>query len=142
MTGIEIICPACGVHFFCCRRCWRGHKYCGESCRAAARKIKHREHEKKYSKTLAGQESRRKRQKNFRSKNKNPPQVTDQTMDASLIQVNHEKKQTVCKSFHCAHCQCLILNIVNESEGYGFSNQCVSKKNYYFSFTRVMSKNY
>lgn len=142
MTGIEIICPTCGVHFFCCRSCWRGHKYCGESCRASARKIKQREYEKKYSETLAGQESRRKRQKNFRSQNKNSPHITDQTMDAGLIHVNHKKTQTTYKSFHCAYCQCSILNIVNESEGYGFSNNQVPEKNYHFSFTRVVSKNY
>lgn len=142
MTGIEIICSNCGVHFSCCRSCWRGHKYCGEICRISARKIKQRAYEKKYAATFAGMESRRKRQKNFRRKNKNSSLVTDQTMDQRSNHDSHAKKKVENKSFHCIQCQCSILNIVNESEGHGFSNKYVSEKNYYFSFARFMSKNY
>lgn len=43
-------------------------------------------------------------------------------MSERPIHVNHEKKKTENKSFHCIQCQCSIFNIVNEGEGHGFQH--------------------
>ena len=137
MIGIEIICANCSVQFFCCRRCWRGNKYCSSVCRVEARKIKHREYEKKYAATFAGQESRRKRQRTFRAKNKNDLNVTDHSMKDDLVHANYTKKLNIEARSACFTCNCHIRNLIFRGDSYGIQFKSAQKENSYFSFTRI-----
>jgi len=137
MIGIEIICANCFVQFFCCRRCWRGNKYCSSVCRVEARKIKHREYEKKYAATSAGQESRRKRQRTFRAKNKNNLNVTDHSMKDDLVHATYTKKLNTDAHSVCFECNCHIKDLIFRGDSYGIQFKSPQKENSYFSFTRV-----
>lgn len=137
MIGIELVCPTCAVQFFCCRKCWRGNKYCSSLCRVEARKTKQREYEKKYSSTLAGQESRRKRQKKFRLKKEFQQNVTEQTMKADLDHVIHSQKQKTNVAGSCFGCGCHINRVVLRGNDCGFQFKLTQKENSYFSFTRI-----
>lgn len=137
MVGIELICPTCFVHFFCCRKCWRGNKYCSSLCRVESRKIKQREYEKKYSSTLSGQESRRKRQRNFRLKKEFQQNVTEQTMKINLDHAIHEQKQNPNITNSCFGCGGHIRNVVLRRNDCGFQFKFIQKENSYFSFTRI-----
>lgn len=137
MIGIELICPTCSVYFFCCRKCWRGNKYCSSSCRVEARKIKQREYEKKYSSTLAGKESRRKRQRKFRLKKEFEQNVTEQTMKTYLDHAIHTQKQNSIATTVCFECGCHIKSVVLRGDHYGLQFKLTQKENNYFSFTRI-----
>ena len=137
MIGLEIICANCAVQFFCCRSCWRGNKYCSLRCRCEARRKKHREHEKKYAATLAGQESRRKRQRTFRQKKKNEHLVTDHSMKNDLAHVNYEKKLNSKAHSICFECSCHIKDLIYRSQSYGIQFKSSQEENSYFSFTRI-----
>lgn len=137
MIGIEITCTNCSVHFFCCRRCWRGNKYCSLHCRTEARRLKHREYERKYAATYAGQESRRKRQKTFRLKNKNNLNVTDHSMKDTLVHAIYAKKINSEARSICFECNCHIKDLILRSNSYGFQFKPSQKENSYFSFTRI-----
>lgn len=137
MIGIELICSHCLAQFFCCRRCWRGNKYCSLLCKVEARKIKQREYEKKYSGTVAGQESRRKRQKVFREKNKNNLGVTDHSMKNDLGHAIHGEKQKSKSAALCFECGCHIKSIVLRNDSYGLQFKPTQKEDSYFSFTRI-----
>lgn len=51
---LEIECRLCGIRFCVCRRCWRGQRYCSETCRNAARREQHREAQRRYRRTGKG----------------------------------------------------------------------------------------
>lgn len=137
MIGIEIVCANCSVQFFCCRRCWRGNKYCSSSCRTEARKLKHREYEKKYAATPAGQESRRKRQRTFRAKNKNNLNVTVHSMKDNLAYANYTEKLNRDTYSVCFMCDCRIKDLVFRGDSNEFQFKPTQKENSYFSFTRI-----
>lgn len=137
MIGIELICPTCSVHFFCCRKCWRGNKYCSSLCRVDARKTKQRKYEKKYSSTLAGKESRRKRQRKFRLKKEFQQNVTEQSMKTNLDHAIHAQKQNSNVAASCFGCGRHIKRIVLRRDACGFQFKLTQKENNYFSFTRI-----
>lgn len=59
----EIVCRRCGVHFWICRRCWRGRRYCSDGCREAAKQESRRESQRRYRQTEKGRENHREREK-------------------------------------------------------------------------------
>ena len=50
----EIECRRCGTRFCICRRCWRGQRYCGMTCRDTAKQQQHREAQQRYRRTEKG----------------------------------------------------------------------------------------
>jgi len=62
LDAITFCCSECGQELSICRSCWRGQKYCGETCRVSARRKQRRQIQKKYSGTDRGLESGRIRQ--------------------------------------------------------------------------------
>lgn len=71
----KIQCKRCGLIFYMCRSCWRGHVYCSDPCRVAARLEKQRAAQRKYRQTDKGRkahikgERKRREKKNRKSKN-------------------------------------------------------------------------
>lgn len=132
--GIEKICPLCGQRFRYCEHCWRGHKYCSPDCSHSGRRKNRRNTEKRYTSTSAGRESRRRRQKNFRSRIILGLKVTDHSPPKKNQSVSCPSKSTIGKSEQCCHCHKPIQIIIG--------GQFVSsEENNYFSFVRFRSKN-
>ena len=59
----EIVCRWCGIHFYVCRSCWRGRRYCSDRCREKAAQESHRESQRRYRRTAKGRENHREREK-------------------------------------------------------------------------------
>jgi hypothetical protein len=82
---ILIQCRWCDFQFCICRSCWRGHAYCCDQCRRAAKLKNHREAQRKYRQSEKGKkahreaENRRRQGKNKKiSKNMDDPTSTPQ----------------------------------------------------------------
>lgn len=134
LLGLERICPVCKKGFRYCESCWRGHKYCSPHCSLTARKHNRRESEKRYASTMKGQESRRRRQKNFRIRRILNLSVTDQSSIA-----DHSKiKEPACiendASRRCCRCHKAIQVIA-----IGGASALVWETEY-FSFTRFRKR--
>ena len=63
---LEITCRWCARRFCICRRCWRGHRYCSEQCREAAKLESHRESQRRYRQTEKGRKNHREGEKRRR----------------------------------------------------------------------------
>lgn len=112
--GYRLKCLTCKAFFSICTSCFRGHRYCGHSCRQASRfeslRVSRRIYaQKPEAKILQGRRQRRYRQ---RLKNK----VTDQGSKTSIDSVSKnlqsfaglpKPKFTNCRV--CSHCGGAIL---------------------------------
>ena len=65
-------CQECFGHFFICKSCDRGHRYCSITCRDHGYKRRESAAKKRYSQSKLGRQNHAARQKRYRSKNKNP----------------------------------------------------------------------
>lgn len=63
---IKIVCRHCKKLFLMCRRCYRGHVYCGDACRKEAQKTAHRESQRNYRQTDKGKLTHRENEKKRR----------------------------------------------------------------------------
>ena len=52
-----IVCHCCGLIFFLCPCCYRGHRYCSKKCRKSAQGAAHRKRQRKYRQTDKGKKS-------------------------------------------------------------------------------------
>lgn len=66
--GLEFVCQHCGCSVTICKSCWRNQKYCSAECSRQAYLKRHRENQKKYNKTVKGNESHKERQRRYRDK--------------------------------------------------------------------------
>ena len=57
-VGIEIYCLTCSASFQICNSCYRGQKYCSDSCRKTGYVKKHRKIQRNYESSKKGKESR------------------------------------------------------------------------------------
>ena len=64
----KIQCRRCGLIFYLCRSCWRGHAYCSDPCRQAARKENRRAAQRRYRQTEKGREAHRQGERRRRMK--------------------------------------------------------------------------
>lgn len=69
--------PECGAMFCICRRCYRGHKYCSETCRVIARRRQVDEARLRYRRTYESKLDQRDRQRQWRQRH-NKKTVMDQ----------------------------------------------------------------
>ena len=53
----KISCRWCGFIFYMCRSCFRGHAYCSDPCRTAAKQKKHCKVQRKYRGTDKGKKT-------------------------------------------------------------------------------------
>jgi hypothetical protein len=60
--------PGCGAMFFVCIRCDRGHRYCSDACRKAARCRQTRAANSRYQRSDTGKVAHRSRQKTYRGR--------------------------------------------------------------------------
>lgn len=67
-VGIDVRCRRCGMTFYICRACWRGHAYCSPICQASARTAAVRAAGRRYEATDAGHLSHRLRQQAYRDR--------------------------------------------------------------------------
>lgn len=135
VLGIKLSCQHCGTDFLCCKKCWRGHRYCSVSCRTLSRKLKQRSYEKKYSNTFSGQESRRKRQACFQQRLKKIQNITEQSI---FKKKSHAKQsQQILKSeILCSGCHYKITQIIKESDRHDEEQFSYPNQKIYFSFNR------
>ena len=71
-----------------CRRCWRGHAYCGDPCRLAARLENHRKSQRLYRQTAKGREAHRQGERRRRGKkSKNTVDDTGSTLQIPHVNV-------------------------------------------------------
>ena len=73
--------PACGVVFWICRHCDRGHQYCGERCRRKARRRQRRAANRRHQQSREGRLDHRDRQRAYRER-RGLRRVTDHTSPA------------------------------------------------------------
>ena len=66
----------CGVVFWICRHCDRGHKYCGERCRRKAQRQQRRDANRRNQQSREGRLDHRDRQRAYRQRRR--VRVTDQ----------------------------------------------------------------
>ena len=134
LLGLELVCPTCSQIFRYCEHCWRGHKYCSPGCSIEGRKRNRRITEKRYSSSVKGIQSRRKRQKNFRSRQILRSKVTDHSPKVEIFKIDNTNKLNRKVHEHCCGCSNPFQLV-----SYGSLNAC-SEKNDYFSFVRFRSK--
>lgn len=81
-AGLAILrlksCAGCGAPFVICASCDRGHRYCGNECRRAARALSLRRARQVYERTDQARLDRRDRQRQYRRRKT----VTDQSSQA------------------------------------------------------------
>jgi len=70
--------PECGAMFHICRHCYRGHKYCSETCRAKARRRQMDEARLRYRRTQEAKLDQRDRQRRWRLRRGAKNSVMDQ----------------------------------------------------------------
>ena len=68
----------CGVVFWICRHCDRGHRYCGERCRRKARRQQGRAANRRHQQSEEGRLDHRDRQRAYRERRRRR-RVTDHT---------------------------------------------------------------
>lgn len=75
----QLFCRAvgCGVMFFVCRSCYRGHAYCCEACRQKARRQQLRAANRRHQQSPEGRSDHRDRQRDYRQRARSC--VTDQS---------------------------------------------------------------
>ena len=76
--GITQSCLNCSVSFSVCSKCWRGQKFCSESCRAEKRKYQTKSAGLRYRKSAKGKANHLKRQNRYRKRLKSK-KVTHQS---------------------------------------------------------------
>ena len=72
----------CGVVFWICRHCDRGHQYCGERCRRKARRRQRRAANRRHQQSREGRLDHRDRQREYRDRRHR--RVTDHTSPAAF----------------------------------------------------------
>ena len=70
----------CGVVFWICRHCDRGHRYCGERCRQKKRRQQGRDANRRHQQSQEGRLDHRDRQRDYRERCRR--RVTDHTSAA------------------------------------------------------------
>ena len=60
--------PDCGLVFWICRHCYRGHKYCSGRCRRKARRQQTRAANRKHQKSPEGRDDHRDRNRAYRAR--------------------------------------------------------------------------
>ena len=63
---IELECNHCKVRFYICRKCYRGHVYCSNSCRREAQMKAHRKTQSQYRTSNKGREAHSRNEKKRR----------------------------------------------------------------------------
>ena len=106
--GYEICCKACQQPFWICRRCYRNHRYCSETCRKWSRKDGQRVARRKHQQSLEGKLDHRDRQKAYRDRqmeksNELRDTVTEQCIEAtqSSVQAPIELKSANLEACVC-----------------------------------------
>ena len=66
ILGQILNCPVCRCNFSICHSCYRGQKYCSESCRMQALRIQQRKASARYQSTASGRRRHRLRQNTYR----------------------------------------------------------------------------
>ena len=60
--------PGCGLLFYICNSCFRGHRYCGDICRDKARREQLRRADQRYRRSKEARLDHRDRQRDYRER--------------------------------------------------------------------------
>ena len=74
--------PGCGLVFYICNSCYRGHRYCGDRCRKKARREQRRRANQRHQQSREGRLDHRDRQRAYRERCR-LRRVTDHTSAGS-----------------------------------------------------------
>lgn len=80
----EVTCP-CGVVFWLCSACDRGHRYCSAECRLAGRQRSRRRARRKYAHSERGRRNNRERQRRFRQRHRGRRRTSSKKRNGSLF---------------------------------------------------------
>ena len=75
--------PGCGLLFYICNSCFRGHRYCGDICRDKARREQLRRADQRYRRSKEARLDHRDRQRDYRERCR-LRRVTDHTSPANF----------------------------------------------------------
>ncbi len=81
-------CLRCHKQVVICRRCDRGHRFCGEDCARLSRRDSQRRSAQRYRKTTRGKTSNVRRQQRF------PQRQINRQQNARLTQITHHGSPT------------------------------------------------
>lgn len=129
VTGYRCKCPYCRIFFCICYSCYRGQRYCSQSCSKQARASNRRRASRFYQATSKGKLNHQIRQKIYRKKQHLKKSVTHHSSEIvkkslkkvladeshqQLFQeriINHRK----AKSFRCVCCSGLLTFFIDSS---------------------------
>lgn len=127
MTAVVLVfdCVYCQQDFAICKSCYRGHKYCSESCRSLGYRENKVKARKKYDSSAEAKADHRDRQKAFRKRKKeNHPEtlvvncVTDQSSNLTASSVERQPfKDLFGVSRRCQICGCTISLTMSRRQG-------------------------
>lgn len=100
MDGVQLKCAHCGSVFTLCRHCWRGNRYCGKVCASEAKVRSHRVSQRRYTKTVRGRESHRRRQRTYRKRRLRKTE-TDPSPEEIVLPIKPAASSDCCRC--CGH---------------------------------------
>ena len=123
LVGHRLRCPICHKIFFVCTSCFRGQRYCKESCRKEGRHRTFRRSSKSYQRSPPGRQSHRKRQKTYRKNLRLKITVTQHCCALATKPLNKAsrlRRQSIRPQRHrhfvplsCSCCGELIERVIN-----------------------------
>ena len=108
VLGYVIGCSTCQKIFVVCKPCYRGQKYCSNSCRASGYELSRKVARQKYEKTIEAKLDHRDRSQRYRQSLKQKS-VTDKSSpklksNVSTLQSSHLKQNQLPQMAYCLHC--------------------------------------
>jgi hypothetical protein len=94
----RINCPQCGIEFYLCSCCDRGHRYCSKKCQKQGRQASVRRARKKYAQSPRGLIKNRVRQRRHRrrqTRQRNQRQISAKNQIVSKTVTDHSYSQSV-----------------------------------------------
>lgn len=93
LIGYVLSCKCCGKIFVICKHCYRGHKYCTDSCRVEGYELSRKRARNKYNSSLEAKLDHRDRSQRYRLKNKKS--VTDKTSKESNTTIDMHSHKAI-----------------------------------------------
>jgi hypothetical protein len=82
---LQITCKECRALFFICRSCYRGHCYCGDTCRDNARRRQLQEANRRYQQSKEGRLDHNDRQHAYLERKAQAQFLTDQSSQPQSV---------------------------------------------------------
>lgn len=84
VVGLVLICKCCEKYFVVCKSCYRGHRYCSDSCKTTGYEVRRQNARQKFENSFEAKLDHADRQARYRQRKK----VTDKTLKINLKNIN------------------------------------------------------